>query len=86
MEERPFHVFTLGFAMKKFKKKIQIQRNLEVRLTQDNKVANIQDRVRTNVVESQTVMMKDLMEKERAGGRKPRVTCSVKTITSPESG
>ena len=41
LEERSVHVFTLGFAMKKFKKKIQIRRNLKVRLTQDNKVADI---------------------------------------------
>ena len=68
LEERTVYALPLGFAMKEFDKKIEVWRNLEVRLTENGKVADIQDRVRPDVLRSQTVVMKNLTKEKRTRG------------------
>ena len=82
LEERTVYAFPLGFAMKEFYEEIEVWRNLEVRLTENSKIADIKDRVRPDVLRSQTIMVEKFAEEKRPGGRKPRVTCSVKQTTS----
>ena len=43
LEERSIRVFTLGFAVEKFNEKVEIWRDLLIRLTQDNEITNVQD-------------------------------------------
>ena len=52
LKERSLSVFTLGFAVKQFKEKNEVGRNLQVRLTKDNEVTNVQDRVRPDILKS----------------------------------
>ena len=73
LEERSICVLTLGFAMKEFNEKWKKWRNLEVRLTENSKIADIKDRVRPDVLRSQTIMVKHLAEEKRprGGGENP---------------
>ena len=43
LEEGTIYAFPLGFAVKKFDEEIKVWRNLEVRLTENGKVTDIQD-------------------------------------------
>ena len=82
LKEGTIYALTLRLTMKKFDEKWKIWRDLEVRLTENGEVADIKDRVRPDVLRSQTIMVKNLAKEKRPGGRKPRVTCSVKQIIS----
>ena len=64
LEERSIRVFALGFAMKEFNKEVDIWWNLKVRFTKDGEITDIQDRVRPDILRSQTKMMKDLAEEK----------------------
>ena len=44
--------------------------DLEVRFTENGEVADIKDRVRPDVLRSQTVMVKNLAKEKRPGGAK----------------
>ena len=70
LEERTVYALPLGFAMKEFDKKIEVWRNLEVRLTENGKVTDIQDRVRPDVLRSQAIVMKNLTKEKRTRGAK----------------
>ena len=68
LEERTVYAFPLGFAMKKFDEEIEVWRILEVRLTENGEIANVKDRVRPDVLRSQTIMMEKFAEEKRPGG------------------
>ena len=50
LEKRTIYAFPLGFAMEKFNEEIKVGRNLEVRFTENDEVADVQDRVRPDVL------------------------------------
>ena len=70
LEERTVYAFPLGFAMKEFDEEIEVWRNLEVRFTKNSKIADIEDRVRPDVLRSQTIMVEKFAEEKRPGGAK----------------
>ena len=41
LEKRTIYAFPLGFAMEKFDEEVDIWRNLEVRLTENDEIANV---------------------------------------------
>ena len=70
LKERSISVLTLRFAVEKFKKEIEIWRDLQIQLTKDSEVTDVEDRVRPNILGSQSKMMKNLAEEKRTRGAK----------------
>ena len=70
LKERSIGVFALGFEVEKLEKQIEVWRDLRIRLTQDSKITNVKNRVRHDILGSQAVVVKNLMEEERTRGAK----------------
>ena len=68
LKERSIGVFVLGFAVEKFEKKIEVWRDLQIRLTQNSEIANVKNRVRPYVLRPKAVVVEDLTEEKGTRG------------------